>query len=476
MNQHRLTNFKFNAQFNGRLTFQDKNKDCLEGAPWTSRLLALKLVLKLALSMLFVLPQLLSAAPDIKPSGETTEQISAPAVPGTSCLTAPFKITLSGRESSVDSILTGADQTNLYLPLLKGKRVAVLANPSSIIGGVSLIDSLLSLGVHVVKIFGPEHGFRGRASNGAAVGNETDAKTGIPIISLYGKKKSPSEADLANVDIFIFDIQDVGCRFYTYINVLRNVMQSCAIYHKPLLVLDRPNPNGYLIDGPVLDMRLKSGIGQFPIPIAYGMTIGEFARMINGEGWLQNGLHCDLKVIKLAGYNHHTDYTLPVAPSPNLNTQQSILLYPTLCLFEGTIISQGRGTYFPFTVLGAPLLKGKYDFSFKPEGIQGMSEHPLHENQRCYGLDLRHFDTQQLKASGKLHLEWLLELYEAYPDKARFFDRSQSPQMGNFDYLAGNYELKKQIIDHWSIEKIRASWEPGLKAFKKIRRKYLLYP
>jgi len=375
-----------------------------------------------------------------------------------------------------DSILTGADQTNLYLPLLRGKRVAILANPSSIIGSESLVDSLLSLGIQVVKVFGPEHGFRGNASNGAVVGNETDAKTGIPIISLYGKKKSPSQADMSDVDIFIFDIQDVGCRFYTYINVLRNVMQSCAKYHKPLLVLDRPNPNGYLIDGPILDMRLKSGIGQFPIPIAYGMTIGEFARMINGEGWLGDGLHCDLKVIKLAGYNHQMNYTLPVAPSPNLNTQQSILLYPTLCLFEGTIISQGRGTYFPFTVLGAPLLKGKYDFSFKPEGIKGMSEHPLHENKDCYGLDLRNYDTKKLETSGKLHLQWLLDLYEAYPDKARFFDRSQSAQMGNFDYLAGNYTLKKQIISHTSLKKIRASWEPGLKAFKKIRSKYLLYP
>lgn len=374
------------------------------------------------------------------------------------------------------SIITGADQTARYLPLLKGKRVAILANPSSIIGGESLVDSLLTLGIDIVKVFGPEHGFRGNASNGAVVGNETDAKTGIPIISLYGKKKSPSRQDMANVDIFIFDIQDVGCRFYTYINVLRNVMQSCARYNKPLLVLDRPNPNGYLVDGPILDMRLKSGIGQFPIPIAYGMTIGEFAQMINGEGWLGNDLHCDLKIIPVANYDHNMAYTLPVAPSPNLNTQQSIMLYPTLCLFEGTIISQGRGTYFPFTVLGAPALQGKYDFSFKPEGIKGMSEHPLHENKDCYGLDLRKYDIGKLKQSGKIHLEWLIELYEAYPDKSKFFDRSQSSQMGNFDYLAGNYALKEQITSHTPIEKIRASWEPGLTAFKKIRSKYLLYP
>ncbi|SDZ77613.1 Uncharacterized conserved protein YbbC, DUF1343 family [Arachidicoccus rhizosphaerae] len=378
--------------------------------------------------------------------------------------------------SDTDSIITGADQTSEYLPLLQGKRVAILANPSSIIGQESLVDSLLALGVQVVKVFGPEHGFRGNASNGAQVGNEVDAKTGIPIISLYGKKKSPSAQDLADVDVFIFDIQDVGCRFYTYINVLRNAMQSCATNHKPFIVLDRPNPNGYLVDGPILDMRLKSGIGQFPVPISYGMTIGEFARMINGEGWMGKGLHCDLKVITLKNYTHQTRYTLPVAPSPNLNTQQSILLYPTLCLFEGTIISQGRGTHFPFTVLGAPLLKGKYDFSFTPKGIQGMSEHPLHENNTCYGLDLRDYPVDSLEASGQLHLQWLIDLYEAYPDKARFFDRSQSSQMGNFDYLAGNYDLKQQIIRHTPIEKIRASWEPGLNAFKKIRSKYLLYP
>jgi len=378
--------------------------------------------------------------------------------------------------ASGDAIITGADQTGQYLPLLKGKRVAILANPSSIIGQESLVDSLLSLGINVTKVFGPEHGFRGNASNGATVSNETDAKTGIPIISLYGKKKSPSQQDLADVDVFIFDIQDVGCRFYTYINVLRNVMQSCARYHKPLLVLDRPNPNGYLVDGPILDMRLKSGIGQFPIPIAYGMTIGEFAQMINGEGWLGGELHCDLKVIALANYSHDMPYTLPVAPSPNLNTQQSIMLYPTLCLFEGTIVSQGRGTHFPFTVLGAPALKGKYHFSFKPVSLKGMSEHPLHEDKNCYGLDLRKYPIEKLRRSGKIQLEWLIELYEAYPDKNKFFDRSQSSQMGNFDYLAGNYELKKQIIARTPIEKIRASWEPGLNAFKKIRSKYLLYP
>lgn len=384
--------------------------------------------------------------------------------------------TAGSQQSKVSTIVTGADQTSLYLPLLKGKRVAVLANPSTIIGQRPLVDSLLSLGIKVVKAFGPEHGFRGNASNGAKVGNETDSLTGIPIISLYGKKQKPDSTDLADVDIFIFDIQDVGCRFYTYINVLRNVMESCARYHKTLLILDRPNPNGYLVDGPILDMRLKSGIGQFPIPIAHGMTIGEFAQMINGEGWLQDDLKCALKIIPVAGYRHDMTYTLPVSPSPNLNTQQSILLYPSLCLFEGTIISQGRGTHFPFTVLGAPALKGKYLFSFVPVSLPGMSEHPLHENDTCYGLDLREYDMNELRKSGKINIEWLIDLYQAYPDKSKFFDRSQSKQMGNIDYLAGTYDFKKQVIAGKSAAAIRASWEPGLSKFKAMRRKYLLYP
>lgn len=379
-------------------------------------------------------------------------------------------------KSDTNMIITGADQTSLYLPILKGKRVAVLANPSTIIGQTPLVDSLLSLGIDIVKAFGPEHGFRGNASNGTKVGNEVDAKTGIPIISLYGKKRRPSQQDLADVDIFIFDVQDVGCRFYTYINVLRDIMHSCAAFHKPLLILDRPNPNGYLVDGPILDMRLKSGIGQFPIPIAHGLTIGELAKMINGEGWIPGKLKCDLKIIPVANYRHDMDYTLPVSPSPNLNTQKSILLYPTLCLFEGTIISQGRGTHFPFTVLGAPALKGKYDFSFKPVSIPGMSEHPLHEDETCYGMDFRNADMQKIKATGQIQLEWMIELYKAYPDKSKFFDRSQSKQMGNINYLAGTYDFKKQIQSGKTAEEIRASWEPGLSEYKKMRKKYLLYP
>ncbi|MFL5808098.1 MAG: exo-beta-N-acetylmuramidase NamZ domain-containing protein [Flavisolibacter sp.] len=275
-------------------------------------------------------------------------------------------------------IKTGADQTEKYLPYLKEKRIGILANQTTIIGKKHLVDSLKSLGVHIVKVFGPEHGFRGNASAGVRVQDEVDSATGIPIVSLYGPKRKPSKEDMADIDLMIYDVQDVGCRFYTNINALADIMEACAENGKELLILDRPNPNGYFVDGPVLDMKLKSGIGKFPIPITHGMTIGEFAQMINGEGWLPNGLKCKIKIIRIKNYTHDIPYTLPVKPSPNLNTQQSIMLYPSLCIFEGTIISQGRGTYFPFTVLGDPSLKGKYSFSFTPVSIKGMAETPLH--------------------------------------------------------------------------------------------------
>ncbi|SFN32393.1 Uncharacterized conserved protein YbbC, DUF1343 family [Chitinophaga sp. YR627] len=386
------------------------------------------------------------------------------------------KVTTAPREKEDTGIITGASQTTAYLPLLKGKRVAVLANPTTVIGSSHLVDSLLKRGIKIVKVFGPEHGFRGNASNGAKVKDEKDAATGLPIISLYGAKRKPGAAELADVDIVIFDIQDVGCRFYTYINVLRDVMEGCAEQNKEVMILDRPNPNGYLVDGPVLDMRLKSGIGQFPIPVAHGMTIAEFAKMINGEGWLPGGKTCKLKIIPLKNYRHDMEYTLPVKPSPNLNTQQSILLYPSTCLFEGTVISQGRGTQYPFTVLGSPALKDKYSFSFKPVSIPGMSETPLHMNKECYGLDLRNYDIAELRRQKKINLEWMISLYNAYPDKARFFDRSISTQIGNIDYLAGVSEFKQQIIAGKTAEEIRASWEPGLSKYKEMRKKYLLYP
>ncbi|MBT1705720.1 exo-beta-N-acetylmuramidase NamZ family protein [Chryseosolibacter indicus] len=377
--------------------------------------------------------------------------------------------------STSTEIVTGADQVDQYIGYLKGKRVGMVVNQTSIIGNTLSVDSLLSLGINVTTIFGPEHGFRGNASNGAFVQDEIDTKTGKRIISLYGKKRKPSKEDLDLIDVMVFDFQDVGCRFYTNINTLADVMSACAENGKELLILDRPNPNGY-VDGPVLDMSLTSAIGKFPIPITHGMTIAEFALMLNGEGWLENKQKCKLKIIKVANYTHDMSYTLPVKPSPNLNTQQAVLLYPSLCLFEGTTLNHGRGTYMPFAVLGSPELKGKYDFSYIPKSIPGMSENPLHQDKACYGIDLRNYDTHTLHKNGKINLQWLFELYNAYPDKQHFFSTVQGTQMGNFHKLAGTTLLKEQIEKGVPEEEIRKSWEPGLSKYKEMRMKYLLYP
>ena len=387
----------------------------------------------------------------------------------------PRNIKIESIDKVSGKLRTGAEQTELYLPYLKGKRIGMVVNPTSVIGSTTVVDSLLALGVKIVKIFGPEHGFRGDASAGIHVDDSFDAKTGIPAISLYGKHNKPTKEDLADIDLMIYDIQDVGVRFYTYINTLQHVMEACADHNKELLILDRPNPNGFYVDGPILDPKLKSGIGINPIPITHGLTIAEYAQMLNGEEWLANKVKCKIKVIKNANYNHAMPYVLPVKPSPNLNTAQSILLYPSLCLFEGTIISQGRGTYFPFTILGNPDLKGKYKFSFVPKGIKGMSETPLHMNKECYGIDLRQYSSKKIYKEGEINLSWLIELYNAYPFKDKFFDFKQSNQMGNFDKLAGTFELKKQIIAGKSEEEIRQSWEPGLSQYKLMRKKYLLY-
>ena len=378
-------------------------------------------------------------------------------------------------KSISNNIVTGAEQTEKYISFLKGKRVGILANPTTVIGKRHLVDSLLARGINIVKAFGPEHGFRGNAGAGIVVKDEKDPATGIKVISLYGAKRKPSKEDLADVDIMIFDIQDVGCRFYTYINVLRDVMEACAENNKELLILDRPNPNGYLVDGPILDMKLKSGVGMFPIPVAHGMTIAEFAQMINGEGWLPNKLVCKLKIIPVLNYEHDMPYILPVKPSPNLNTQQSVMLYPSICLFEGTIISQGRGTQFPFTVLGSPALKGLYSFSFKPVSIPGMSGTPLHMNEVCYGVDLRNYDINELRKSRRLNIQWMIDFYKAYPYKDKFFDRSQSKEMLNIDVLIGDSAFKNQIIAGMTVKEIQDSWEPGLSQYKKMREKYLIY-
>jgi uncharacterized protein YbbC (DUF1343 family) len=381
----------------------------------------------------------------------------------------------SATENEV-SIKTGAEQTEKYVSYLKGKRVAIMANLTSVIGKTHLVDSLKSLGVTIVKVFGPEHGFRGNASAGVHVADETDPATGIPVISLYGKKNKPTREDMADVDVLIYDLQDVGCRFYTNINALVRLMEVCYENGKEMLILDRPNPNGYLVDGPILDMKFKSGIGMFPIPMSHGLTVGEFAQMANGEGWLANKVKCTLKIIPVANYNHDMAYTLPVKPSPNLNTQQSIMLYPSTCMFEGTYLNHGRGTYFPFTVIGSPELKGKYEFSFTPTGIKGMSETPLFMDQVCYGLDLRNYDIGLLRKSKQINLQWIMELYKAHPHKEKFFESKLSKEMGVIERLIGSGLFRQQIIDGKPEKEIRASWEPGLGEYKKMRIKYLLYP
>ena len=374
------------------------------------------------------------------------------------------------------SILTGADQVNKYLPYLKGKRVAIMANPTSIIGKKHLVDSLHSLGVRIVKVFGPEHGFRGNVGAGVQVQDETDSATGIPIISLYGPKNKPSKQDLADVDILIYDLQDVGVRFYTNINALVRLMDACYESGKEMLILDRPNPNGYLIDGPILDMKYKSGIGMFPIPMSHGLTIGEFALMANGEGWLTNKAKCRIKIIPVANYNHDMEYILPVKPSPNLNTQQAIMLYPSVCMFEATYLNHGRGTYFPFTVFGSPELKGIYEFSYTPTSIKGMSATPLFMDQVCYGIDLRNYDVSLLRKSKKINLQWIMELYKAHPHKEKFFDSKLSREMNSIEIQIGSGLFRQQIIDGKSEKEIRNSWEPGLSNYKKMRKKYLMYP
>jgi len=383
---------------------------------------------------------------------------------------------LKSQVTNKKSILTGADQVNKYLPYLKGKRVAIMANQTSIIGKKHLVDSLQSLGVKIVKVFGPEHGFRGNAGAGDDVKDETDPATGIPIISLYGPKNKPSKQDLADVDILIYDLQDVGVRFYTNINALSRLMEACYESGKEMLILDRPNPNGYLIDGPVLDMKYRSGIGMFPIPMSHGLTVGEFARMANGEGWLTNKVKCRIKIIPVANYNHDMEYILPVKPSPNLNTQQAIMLYPSVCMFEATYLNHGRGTYFPFTVFGSPELKGIYDFSYTPTSIKGMSATPLFMDQVCYGIDLRKYDIGLLRKSKKINLQWIMELYKAHPHKEKFFDSKLSREMNTIEIQIGSGLFRQQIIDGKSEKEIRDSWEPGLSKYKKMRKKYLLYP
>jgi uncharacterized protein YbbC (DUF1343 family) len=375
-----------------------------------------------------------------------------------------------GLARAQESLRTGADQTELYVRYLKNRNIGMVINQTSVIGKnqVSSVDSLLKLGIHIKKIFGPEHGFRGTASNGASVDDTVDSQTGIPAISLYGKHYKPTSADLEGLNLIVFDIQDVGARFYTYLSTLHYVMEACAENHIELMILDRPNPNGFYVDGPVLDTAYRSFVGLDQLPIVHGLTIGEYAQMINGEGWLKNHIKCKLKIIKVAGYMHDTPYTLPINPSPNLNTPHSILLYPSICLFEGTTLSLGRGTLVPFQILGHPSLNKQFRFAFTPLSIPGMSEDPPQKDKLCFGIDLRGYDVNQFRITKKINILWLKRLYDAFPDKEHFFN-------AYFTKLAGTTELRKQIEAGESEEEIRHSWEPALSRYKEMRKKYLLY-
>ena len=364
------------------------------------------------------------------------------------------------------NIKTGAQRTAIYLPMISGKSVAIVANQTSVIDKTNLVDSLSSLGINIKKIFSPEHGFRGNADAGQHIKNYKDKKTGLKVISLYGKNTKPQASDLADVETVIFDIQDVGVRFYTYISTLHYVMEACAENNKQLIVLDRPNPNGYYVDGPVLEEKQKSYVGLHPVPVIYGMTIAEYAQMINGEGWLKNGIKCKLTCINLEGYNHSDLYELPVKPSPNLPNMCSVYLYPSLALFEGTIVSVGRGTETAFQVIGHPKLQNA-KFTFMPKSFPGASD-PMYDGELCYGYDLRDFGDIYIKNNKQLYLYWLQGMYKDSPNKEIFFN-------DYFNLLAGNTSLKQQIIDKVSDEEIRKSWNPGLTKFKEIRKKYLLY-
>ncbi len=367
------------------------------------------------------------------------------------------------------SIVTGAERTDMYLPQLKGKRVAVVANQTSVIGHVHLVDTLLSLKVNVVKVFAPEHGFRGDTEAGGHVADSKDSKTGLPLISLYGKNKKPSAEMLKDVDVLIFDIQDVGARFYTYISTMHYVMEAAARNNKEVFIFDRPNPNGFYVDGPVLDMKYSSFVGMHPIPVVHGCTVGELANMINGEGWLGNDLRCKLTVIPCEHYSHSDLYNLPVKPSPNLPNIASVYLYPSICWFEGTIVSVGRGTDLPFQSIGYPgNSTGKFEFT--PVDKQGEVNNPMYEGQKCTGHNLAEFGSFYFTSSRQLYLEWITGLYENCQKKESFFTSTDF-----FDKLAGSDILRKQLIAGTSASDIRKSWEPDLEKYKAMRKKYLIY-
>jgi len=360
----------------------------------------------------------------------------------------------------------GANQIDQYMHLIEGKSVAIVANQTSMVGETHLIDTLSGLRINISRIFAPEHGFRELADAGNTIEDGKDPVTGIQIISLYGQHLKPTSDDLKNINVVIFDIQDVGVRFYTYISTLHYVLEACAENNVKCIVLDRPNPNGFYYDGNIADTVYRSFVGMDPVPVVHGMTVGEYARMLNGEGWLKNSVKCDLTVIKCKNYTHNTMYELPVKPSPNLPNQTSIYLYPSICFFEGTSFSLGRGTSYPFQVFGSPKLPDK-GFSFTPASVPG-AKNPPFLGIKCYGTDLRNAIKDKVVPSPELNLKWVIDAYRSYPEKGDFFT-------SYFDVLASGPRLREQIQEGMDSEEIRASWKEGLEKFGKIRAKYLLY-
>ncbi|MAC85708.1 MAG: hypothetical protein CMC94_02035 [Flavobacteriales bacterium] len=364
---------------------------------------------------------------------------------------------------SKQQLIVGANQLENYLPLLRNKQIAVVANQTSLINGSHLVDSLLACGVSIVKVFAPEHGFRGESDAGALINDEIDLKTGLPIHSLYGKNKKPSAEALNDIDLIVFDIQDVGARYYTYISTLHYVMEACAENNIELLVLDRPNPNAHYVDGPILDTAYQSFVGMHPIPIVHGLTIGEYAQMINGSFWLKDSIQCNLTVQEMKYYTHNLPYDLPVKPSPNLPNSQSISLYPSLCLFEGTAISVGRGTNLQFQIIGSPLLDS-CSYSFSPSSQSG-AKYPKHENLKCCGWDLSKYEIDN-----GINLSYLIECFNQYNSKGIPFFNSF------FDKLAGSNVLRVLIEAGWSEAQIKETWQEGLQLYKQQRLNYLIYP
>lgn len=370
---------------------------------------------------------------------------------------------------AISNIVLGADQLQTYLPMLEGKQVGLVVNHTSRVGQRHLVDTLHNLGVCVARIFAPEHGFRGEEDAGELIADGMDRRTEAMIVSLYGKKKKPSPDDLSGLDVLVFDMQDVGARFYTYISTLYYLLEACAENGKQVLVLDRPNPNGHLVDGPVLDMRFSSFVGIAPLPVAHGCTVGELARLFKGENWINKGYLLDLQVIPCLNYTHDTPYEIPVKPSPNLPTTRAVLLYPSLCLFEGTTSSVGRGTNWPFEVIGHPAFSNDA-FSFIPQANKG-NKSPLHELYVCRGLDFRTVSPDSLRLSREINIKWLLDYYAAFPDKSIFFREDKY-----MDLLAGTDQFRLQIIAQKSEAAIRATWAADLACYKEIRKDYLLYP